>query len=372
MCRLPKAYNSTYQPGVGRRSVHSARRRYGERVGRVTLHDVAAHAGVSTKTVSNVVRGYRHVSDSMRSRVQDAVDELGYRPNVSGRSLATGRTNMLAFAFPDLRRPYFAELAHVLSRVCADHGYQLLLEETAGSSEGERSAVRGREAGLVDGVLIHPQILTPDEIEHVRGDTAVVYLGEDVRPPDADQVAIDNVAAAAEAVAHLVALGCRRIGFLGHEVGPSSRTSAVRLEGYRQGLAAAGLPLDPSLCVPRAVGDARGAEVAFGAALDDGLAIDGLLCRDDLAAVGALRAMRLRGLEAPRDVAVVGWDAIGLAASLAPSLTSVAPDTVALAEEALGRLLERIAGTAGAGRAVTVGHRVRVGESAPYPDGSVD
>ena len=341
-------------------------------MGRVTLHDVAAHAGVSTKTVSNVVRGYRHVSDSMRSRVQDAVDELGYRPNVSGRSLATGRTNMLAFAFPDLRRPYFAELAHVLSRVCADHGYQLLLEETAGSSEGERSAVRGQEAGLVDGVLIHPQILTPDEVERVRGDTAVVYLGEDVRPEDADQIAIDNVAAAAEAVAHLVALGCRRIGFLGHEVGQSSRTSAVRLEGYRQGLTAAGLPLDPSLSVPRAVGDARGAEVAFGAALDAGLAIDGLLCRDDLAAVGALRAMRLRGLEAPRDVAVVGWDAIGLAASLAPSLTSVAPDTVALAEAALGRLLERIAGMAGAGRAVTVGHRVLVGESAPYPDGSVD
>ncbi|WP_253206176.1 LacI family DNA-binding transcriptional regulator [Curtobacterium aetherium] len=341
-------------------------------MGQVTLQDVAEHAGVSMKTVSNVVRGYRHVSDAMRTRVQGSIDALGYRPNVSGRSLATGRTNMLAFAFPDLRRPYFAELAHVFSQVCAERGYQLLLEETAGAPGGELSAVRGREAGVVDGVVIHPQVLTPAEIDSARGDTAVVFLGEDVRPPGGDLVAIDNVRAAAEAVAHLAALGRRRIGFLGHEVGEQSRTSTFRLEGYRDGLSAAGLPFDPTLCVPREVGDAQGAELAFGRALDGGLSIDGLLCRDDLAAVGALRAMRLRGLEAPRDVAVVGWDAIGLAASLVPSLTSVAPDTVALAEAALDRLQERIAGRPGDGQAVTVGHRILVGESAPYPDGSVD
>ena len=341
-------------------------------MGRVTLQDVAEHAGVSMKTVSNVVRGYRHVSDAMRTRVQASVDALGYRTNVSGRRLATGRTDMLAFAFPDLRRPYFAELAHVFSEVCAARGYQLLLEETAGSPGGELSAVRGREAGVVDGVVIHPQVLTPTEIDRERGDTAVVFLGEDVRPDGADLVAIDNVRAAAEAVAHLAALGRRRIGFLGHEVGEQSRTSTFRMQGYRDGLTAAGLPFDPSLCVARAVGDARGAEEAFGRALDDGLRIDGLLCRDDLAAVGGLRAMRLRGLDAPRDVAVVGWDAIGLAASLVPSLTSVAPDTVALAEAALDRLQERIEGRPGDGRAVTVGHRLLVGESAPYPDGSVD
>jgi len=346
--------------------------RYGCRVGKVTLQDVADHAGVSMKTVSNVVRGYRHVSVAMRDRVQAAVDELGYRPNVSGRSLATGRSNMLAFAFPDLRRPYFAELAHVFSRVCADRGYQLLLEETGGTADGERSAVRGREAGVVDGVVIHPQVLTPEYIDGIRGDTVVVFLGEDVRPECSDQVVIDNVGAATEAVDHLVALGRRRIGFLGHETGEQSRTSTFRLEGYRAGLERAGLAVDDGLLVAREVGDAAGAEAAFGAALDAGLDVDALLCRDDLAAIGALRAMRLRGLEAPDDVAVVGWDGFGLAASLAPSLTSVAPDTVALAESALDLLLGRIDGDDAAGRLVTVGHRLVVGESAPYADGSVD
>ncbi len=341
-------------------------------MGKVTLQDVADVAGVSMKTVSNVVRGYRHVSPAMRERVQAAVDELGYRPNASGRRLATGRSDMLAFAFPDLRRPYFAELAHVFSRVCADRGYRLLLEETGGTAEGERSAVRGREAGLVDGVVLHPQVLTPEHIDGIRGDTLVVFLGEDVRPEHSDQVVIDNVGAAADAVAHLVALGRRRIGFLGHETGPASRTSAFRLEGYRAGLRAAGLPVDDGLLVPRGVGDAAGAEDAFGRALDDGLQVDGLLCRDDLAAVGALRAMRLRGIEAPGDVAVVGWDGIGIGPVLAPSLTSVAPDTVALAEAALDLLLARIDGDDAAGRLVVVGHHLVVGESAPRADGSVD
>lgn len=90
----------------------------------VRLSDVAQHAGVSTKTVSNVVHGYVHVRESTRAKVQRAIDELGYRPNLRGRNLATGRTGMIALAFPDLRIPYFAELAHVLSRAAgsADTG----------------------------------------------------------------------------------------------------------------------------------------------------------------------------------------------------------------------------------------------------------
>lgn len=153
------------------------------RVRKVTLQDVAARAGVSMKTVSNVVRGYQHVSPAMRARVQAAVDELGYRPDSRGRSLATGRSSMLALAFPDLRRPYFAELAHVFARVSAARGYRLLLEETGGTAEGERSAIEDREAGIVDGVVMHPQVLTATELDALRGDTPMVFLGEDPQPP---------------------------------------------------------------------------------------------------------------------------------------------------------------------------------------------
>lgn len=335
----------------------------------MTLQDVARHAGVSMKTVSNVVRGYQHVSPAMRARVQAAVDELGYRPDVRGRSLATGRSNMLALAFPDLRRPYFAELAHVFARVSAARGYRLLLEETGGSAEGERAVLRDRDAGIVDGLVVHPQALTATELDGLREGTPVVFLGEDDQPPGADQVAIDNVAAADDAVTHLARAGRRRIGFLGHEVGQLSRTSALRVEGYRRGLERAGLPYDETLLVPRGEGDAIGGEEALGAALDAGLRVDALLCRDDLAAVGALRALRVRGFDVPGDVAVVGWDATVLTASTVPSLTSVAPDTHALASRALDLLLERIEGAEVPGRHATVGYRLLVRESTPQvPD----
>lgn len=333
---------------------------------RVTLQDVAEHAGVSMKTVSNVVRGYQHVSPGMRERVQAAIDELGYRPNRTGRSLATGRSSMLGLAFPDLRRPYFAELAHVFARVAESRGYRLLLAETGATADGERSVLRDREAGIMDAMVMQPQVLAARELDGERHGMPIVFLGEDPQPEGADQVAIDNVAAARDAVGHLVRAGRRRIGFLGHETDRISWTSTLRIEGYRRALADAGLSADPELLVMRRQdGDARDAEEALDAALSAGLQLDGLLCRDDLAAIGALRALRRHGLDVPGDVAVIGWDAIELGASTAPSLTSVAPDTRALAERALDLLLERLEGYAGPGRHVTVGHTIEFRESAP-------
>jgi DNA-binding LacI/PurR family transcriptional regulator len=335
---------------------------------RVTLQDVADRAGVSMKTVSNVVRGYRHVSPAMRERVQAAVDELGYRPNRTGRSLATGRSSMLGLAFPDLRRPYFAELAHVFARVAESRGYRLLLAETGATADGERSVLHDREAGIMDGMVLQPQALAARDLDGLPHGMPLVFLGEDPQPAGADQVAIDNVAAAREAVEHLVRLGRRRIGFLGHETDRLSWTSTLRIEGYRAALDDAGLPANPALLVSRRQGgDARDAEEALSSALDAGLELDGLLCRDDLAAIGALRALRRHGLDVPADVAVIGWDAIELGASTAPSLTSIAPDTRALAERALDLLLDRLDGHDGPGRHVTVGYTILFRESAPEP-----
>lgn len=337
---------------------------------RATLQDVAVRAGVSMKTVSNVVRGYEHVSAPMRERVQAAIDELGYRPNLSGRSLATGRSSMLALAIPDLRRPYFAELAHAFVRIGADRGYRLLLEETGGTAEGERSVLRDREAGLVDGVIIYPYALSAAGLEEARGDSPLVFLGETPASAGTDHVVIDNVVAAAEAVAHLARLGRQRIGFLGHESDQVSRTSALRLEGYRRGLERAGLAFDAGLLVASTQGDAIGGESALDAALDRGLAIDGLLCRDDLAAIGALRALQRRGYAVPDDVAVCGWDAIEISASTIPSLTSVEADTPALVAATLDLLIEQMSGSGGEGRTVVVPHRLVVRDSAPEPGGT--
>jgi hypothetical protein len=161
----------------------------------VRLQDVAELAGVSMKTVSNVVHDFPHVSAAMRIRVEAAIAELGYRPNASARRLATGRTGMLSLAFSDVSLPYFAELARIIARLSTERGYRLLLEQTDGTIESERAIVSTREAGLVDGVIFQPSRMPSLEIAKHREDVPLVLLGEGPAPLSVDHVMIDNVAA---------------------------------------------------------------------------------------------------------------------------------------------------------------------------------
>lgn len=332
---------------------------------RVRLQDVAKVAGVSMKTVSNVVHDYPFVSDETRGRVQRAIDELGYRPNASGRRLATGRTGLLALAFADVGLPYFAELAKIVFSEASARGYRLLLQQTDGTLEGERAIISSSEAGLVDGVIFQPSVISSTEIVQHRGDVPLVLIGEGPAPLGTDRVMIDNVEAAALAARHLASLGRRRIGFVGHEEPSPQETSRQRLAGYQLGLEQSGLPLDMSLLIPSAEVTSAAAAVAVGRALDGGTRFDALMCRDDLAAIGALRALQERGLTVPHDVAVLGWDDISMASFTHPSLSTISPDLPALASEALDLLEERIAGYDGLGRHRLVGYELVCRESAP-------
>ena len=334
-------------------------------MGSVRLQDVAGLAGVSMKTVSNVVHDYKHVSAKTRERVQRAIEELGYRPNMMGRRLATGKTGLIALSFADVTIPYFAELARVVSEKAAVHGYRVLLEETLGTLEGERAVVGSSEAGLVDGILFQPSVMSSSEIAQHRGDLPIVTLGESPAPLTLDRVMIENVAAAREVTSHLIQMGRRKIGFVGHEINGLSATSTQRLTGYQEALEHANALVDPSLLFASDAISAAGAAAAVGKALDSGIQIDGLVCRDDLAAIGALRALQERGLRVPEDVAVTGWDNIHLSAVMFPSLTTIAPNLDLLAERALELLMERISGYDGMGRHELVPYDLIVRESAP-------
>ncbi|WP_405373675.1 MULTISPECIES: LacI family DNA-binding transcriptional regulator [unclassified Microbacterium] len=331
------------------------------------LQDVAERAGVSMKTVSNVVRDYPHVSARTRAVVQKAIDELGYRPNMVARRLATGRTGFIALAFADVAIPYFAELAHVASRRAPDFDYRVLLEETDATIEGERALIASSEAGLIDGMIFQPSQMTSAEIARHRSEIPIVLLGETRAPLTMDHVMIDNVAAAREITEHLLALGRRRIGFVGHEAASLSDTSKQRILGYQEALSHAGLTPDPRMLVATASIDAADTAAAVRQALADGWDVDAVVCRDDLAAIGTLRALHERGIRVPEDVAVTGWDDTRLSAVTFPSLTSVSPDVDTLFARAMTLLRERIAGYDGVGRHEVAPHRIVVRESAPHP-----
>jgi DNA-binding LacI/PurR family transcriptional regulator len=316
----------------------------------VRLIDVAERAGVSMKTVSNVVHDYPHVSSSLRAKVQAAIDELGYRPNLTARRLATGKTGMIALAIPFVDQPYFAEIARHIGEEAARQGYRVLVEQTANSVEAERAVIKDREEGLVDGVIFHPVRIDTLEIARLRPDTPLVLLGEAARPLTTDHVMIDNVQAAREGVELLLTEGRSRIAFLATLQGDITESTHLRLVGYQEALVAAGLQLDPELVLESPGFSVEEVAETLAAALRRGVRIDAVLCREDMFAMAAMRALTEAGLSVPGDVAVLGWDDTPLARYSHPSVSSVAPDKQTIAKIALELLKDRMGGYSGPGR----------------------
>lgn len=339
----------------------------GVEAGRVSLKDVALRAGVSVKTVSNVVRGAVPVTEATRERVQASLDALGYRPNVSARSLRHGRTGIVALALPAIDSPYFSGLARAMIDVAGGYGLTVLIDQTDGRLDREVEVVEGMGSHLVDGVVLSPLALGADELARRRGTAPLVLLGERVREGPADHVAIDNVAAAREATQHLLSLGRRRVAAVGVQEQVSAVTAQLRLRGYREAMAGAGVPVDEDLVV--AVGQFGRADGA--AAAQHLLSLpeppDAVFCFDDLLALGVLRALAVRGVSVPGDVAVVGFDDIQDGAYASPSLTTVRPDVGAIASHAMALLDRRLGGDDIPPCEVVVGHRLVTRESSVGP-----
>ncbi|MFE2685111.1 LacI family DNA-binding transcriptional regulator, partial [Streptomyces mirabilis] len=218
-----------------------------------TLRDVAERAGVSIRTVSNVVNGYARVTDATKVRVQAAIDALGYRPNLMARNLKQGRTRIIALVVPALDVPYFAELVRLIIGEARARGYAVLIDQTDGDVERERELImEASRAVSFDGVIASPLTLTAADLESRHGSAPILLLGEKIFDSSADHVAIDNVTAAREMTAHLIGLGCRRIAAIGVHQDPTDGTAVLRTRGYREAFAQAGLIVDESrvVCTP--------------------------------------------------------------------------------------------------------------------------
>lgn len=336
----------------------------GDRAEPPRLKDVAAHAGVSIKTVSNVVNDYPYIAAQTRMRVQASIEALGYQPNIAARNLRSGRSGVIALALPELAMSYFAELAHYVVQSAAERGWTVLVDETGGFADRERAAALGIRANLIDGLLLSPLALRDSEIaEHARR-TPLVLLGERAGPGLADHVAIDNRAAARAATEHLIGLGHRRIAVIGAQRDESGKTAVFRIEGYQDALRAHGIPLDPDLVVPVPQWHRHDGAEAVRSLLNLPELPTALFCLNDLLALGALRALREGGIRVPTDMAVVGFDDIEEGRFSSPSLSTISPDKSALASTAIALLAERLGDTdVGEPRAVFVPHQMLRRES---------
>ena len=317
-----------------------------------TLKDVAERAGVSIKTVSNVVNGYAFISATTRERVERAIAETGYRPNLGARNLRKGRTGFIVLAVPELDNPYFAELTGLVITAAHRHEWTVLVEQTHGSRELEQAVITSMGPQRIDAAILSPLAMEPSDLLRAAPATPLVLLGERDIPGPADHVAIDNTAAAQTVVEHLIGIGRRRIAIIGDQPGKIGGTASLRTAGYRQALAAAGLPYDPALVVPVETYQRADGAAAMLELLRLPEPPDAVFCCNDLLAVGAMRAALERGVKIPKQIAVAGFDDIAEGSYGFPSLTTIAPDKAAIAAAAVelaDRRIDPIRGGMGVG-----------------------
>ncbi|PZR51814.1 LacI family transcriptional regulator [Xylanimonas oleitrophica] len=329
----------------------------------VTMRHVAERAGVSVKTVSNVVTGYPHVRPQTRERVERAIAELGYQVNLSARSLRQGRTGIIGLALPELSLPYFAELADSVIRVAEQHGLVVLIEQTGADRARELEVLHSERRRLTDGLLFSPLALEPDETALLEVGYPLVLLGERIFDGPADHVTMANVEGARAATTHLVERGCRRIAVLGAHEGERMGSAVLRLEGYRAALADAGLPFDPALVGPAGAWHRSTGAEAMARLLDTGADVDGVFAMNDALALGALHTLHLRRVAVPQEIAVIGFDDVDDARYSQPPLSSVSPGREQIARTAVQLLVERIAGSVVAPRRVVADFEVAARES---------
>lgn len=334
------------------------------RTGAPTLEQVAELAGVSRSTASRAINGGLRVSPEAQAAVDRAIAQLGFTPNRAARSLVTRRSDSVALVVPEpdervLSDPFFAGTLNGLSAALADTELQLVLVIVRPGDSAR--ATRYLRNGHVDGVIVvsHHQ---DDLLDEALADSGLphVFVG---RPLQGDRrvrhVDLDNVLGGRLATEHLVRRGRRRIGTIG---GPQDMAAGLdRVAGWRRALQAAGLPDDAV-----ATGDftIAGGAAAARELLDRHPDVDALFCASDLMAVGALGVLATRGRSVPDDVAVVGYDDLGVAESTKPQLTTIVNPVVAMARRAGELLLDQLAGRPVAGEPVMFAPELVIRDSA--------
>jgi LacI family transcriptional regulator len=333
---------------------------------RPTQADVARLANVSQAMVSYVLNDSSSISipDETRQRILDAIGQLGYQPNRTARSLRTSKTYTIAAIIPDITNPFYPAFERGIQDVADQCDYDVITYNTDGLADKERKHILSIQEGRVDGVvavLFHTSApglfpLLDQNIPVVRLEATRKVAGE--RP--LDNIFLDNVAAAREAVAYLIGKGHRRIGMLAGPEGPTH----YRIIGYANALEDHAITVEKELIQVGEFNE-QGGYQAMLAMLALQPRPTAVFAANDLMAMGAYIAIKEAGLRIPHDVAVVGFDNIPTAKLVSPPLTTIDQDQREVGRRAAEMLFERLEGRAPAvGRGEERPHRLIIRESA--------
>jgi LacI family transcriptional regulator len=302
-----------------------------------TIRDVARRAQVSIASVSRVLNRLDNVSDETRARVTAAVDALGYVPHAGARSLSLAKTGAIGVVLPNLHGEFFSEIVRGMDRLATERGYLLLLSNMhaqSGEAETVLKAMRGRVDGLI---VMAPHLEDVEFATAIPRGTPAVLVNTRAEISDRPAIHLDNAAGARAVAEHFVATGRRRIV---HISGPLGNIDAEeRAAAFAQALGRH--PDVQSIVIPGDFYEASGG-AAVTTLIEAGRSFDAIFAGNDMMAIGALEALRARGLSVPEDVAVAGFDDVPLASHL--RLTTVRVRIAELGERAIERLIRMLEG----------------------------
>ncbi len=321
-------------------AVHFSEEFSRETVLAVRLKDIAQDLGLSTVTVSKVLRNNPDISDRTRALVLKRMQELNYRPNMLARGLASGKSFTVGLVVPDLVHPFFGELAKSLGGVLRQSGRGLILASSEEDPEIEQQEIRTLLTRGIDVLIVASCQPNPSQ-DDLTGDAATPILFVDRNLPLSTYfVGTDDVMAGKMATAHLIETGKRRIAHLG---GQGMSPSLGRLEGYRAALVEAGLGVREDYVVTRARFEEAGDSAGY-QAMQELLAReprpDAVFCYNDLSAIGAMKAALEAGLRIPGDIAFVGCGNLRYAEYLKVPLSSIDHSTQHMGEIAAKLAIE--------------------------------
>lgn len=309
-----------------------------------TIHDVAQDAGVSPTTVSRYLNHRIELPASTAGRIDAAIAKLDYRPNLLAKRLSTGKTEAVALVTPEIREPFFAEIASAFEDEADRHGYTVFISSTRSDREREIASLERLHDRHVDGLLMMTN--TPDDgtLAALIGKRRnVVLVDEDIPEVNVPRLFVENTEGAYAATMHLIEAGHRRIGYLG---GPHGLlTVTERREGFLMAMREAGVAVRPEYVAMGSFAPemARAATLKF---LELPMPPTAIFASSDYLAIGAVMGLRDAGVSVPEDISLIGFDDMPFSALMSPPLTAIRQPVETLGRQGFLTLLALLNGEA--------------------------
>jgi len=311
--------------------------------GQVTIKDIAKELNISCSTVSRALKDFPGISPTTKKAVTDLANKYNYRPNAIALSLRNQKTNVIGVVIPETVHFFFSTVISGIEDEAMKDGYNVMICQSNENYEREADCIDALMSARVDGLLVSISRETEDlaHLQKVNNEgTPMVFFDRLVEGMNAPSVIVDDFQGAYDAVEHLIEQQSRHIV---HLSGPDNLIiSRKRIEGYSSALEDHLIPLHQDYIIECRNGTAEEAELVMTKLLSSGKAVDGVFANNDMAALGALKAVQKAGLSCPKDVAIIGFSNWQFSSMINPGLSSVSQPGYDIGREAARLILDQI------------------------------